>query len=188
MNRSPRRIHDRQFFYKYMSARIAKIVLATRKLRWSSPLLFNDPFDVTQELRINFTEGELSVAVGQEVAALIVEGGPPPDGAHPILKSLLNTLNAQRTSNDLRRRLAQELQSEGPTPGQIDAWAEMKQTWNVIVPMLRILCLSELNDVTPMWLNYADSYRGVVLQLEAVDELDSALLMAGVVPLVVELG
>jgi hypothetical protein len=27
---------------------------ATRRLRWSSPLLFNDPFDVTQELRLNF--------------------------------------------------------------------------------------------------------------------------------------
>ena len=64
--RSPDRLHDRQYFYKYVTAKVAKIVLATRKLRWSSPLLFNDPFDVTQELRLNFDEAKLN-AVGAKI-------------------------------------------------------------------------------------------------------------------------
>ena len=45
--RSPNRRHDRQYFYKYVSAKTAQAILTTRTLRWSSPILFNDPFDVT---------------------------------------------------------------------------------------------------------------------------------------------
>ncbi len=59
----PNRRHDRRVFYKYVTAEVAKIILATRKLRWSSPLLFNDPFDVTQELRLNFDAAELNAAL-----------------------------------------------------------------------------------------------------------------------------
>ena len=51
-DRSPNRKHERRYFYKYVSAKTAKIIISTRKLRWSSPVLFNDPFDVTQELRL----------------------------------------------------------------------------------------------------------------------------------------
>lgn len=38
--------HDRSRFYKYVSAETAKIVLETKQVRYSSPLVFNDPFDV----------------------------------------------------------------------------------------------------------------------------------------------
>jgi hypothetical protein len=66
--RSPNRRHDRQFFFNYVTAAVAKIVLTTRKLRWSSPLLFNDPFDVTQELRLNIDEARLSAVLTDKVA------------------------------------------------------------------------------------------------------------------------
>lgn len=62
-HRSPNRKHDRQYFYKYVSAEVAKIILARKELRWTSPLLFNDPFDVSQELRLNFDEATLNVAL-----------------------------------------------------------------------------------------------------------------------------
>jgi Protein of unknown function (DUF2971) len=38
--------------------------------------------------------------------------------------------------------------------------------------------LISINDVTSMWLHYADSYRGVVLAFEALDEIDSRFLVA----------
>jgi len=180
MTRSANRRHERQFFYKYVSAHTAKTILATRKLRWSSPLRFNDPFDTTQELRLNFSDAELGAAVAEEVANLVVEGGPTPDAVHPVLKSVLSGLNEQPNPN-LRRQMAESVRrksSSGATGGQIQALAELKQVWSAIVPMLRILCLSELNDVTPMWHHYADAYRGAVLQFEALDELDSVFLMA----------
>jgi hypothetical protein len=40
-------------FFKYMSRQTAKIVLANRTLRWSTPALLNDPFDVQFDLHLN---------------------------------------------------------------------------------------------------------------------------------------
>src|SRR2546428_13969576 len=104
--RSSNRRHDRQFFYKYVTAKIAKIVLTTRTLRWSSPVLFNDPFDVTQELRLNFTEEEINAALNNELATLI-QTGIIPDAAPPAIKSLL-IVSSQGTP-DQRRLVADDL-------------------------------------------------------------------------------
>jgi hypothetical protein len=78
----------RQVFYKYMTARVAKIVLATRRLRWSSPLLFNDPFDVTQELRLNFDEHGLNAALIERVASLMEHGDMSGPVKHPVFGPL----------------------------------------------------------------------------------------------------
>ena len=164
--------------YKYVTAKVAKIVLATRKLRWSSPLLFNDPFDCTQELRLNFDESQLNAALTERVASLMEDGDPTDSVKHPIQAALLRV--ARRASPEVRRAMADELRQDehATTPGQVQALAAVKDMWKNMVPTFRVLCLSELNDVTSMWLHYADAYKGVVLEFSAIDELDSPLLAA----------
>jgi hypothetical protein len=39
-------------FFKYVSRETAKAVLSNNTLRWSSPILFNDPFDIQFDLRV----------------------------------------------------------------------------------------------------------------------------------------
>jgi Protein of unknown function (DUF2971) len=174
--RSPNRRHDRQFFYKYVTAKVAKIVLATRQLRWSSPLLFNDPFDVTQELRLNFDEPKLITAVTHRVASLLEQGDSTDSVKHPVVAAMLRV--ASCATPDVRRVMANELRKGIDTSGQIQSLATLKEEWKKMVPTFRVLCLSELNDVTPMWQHYADGYKGVVLEFSAIDELDSAFLVA----------
>lgn len=173
---SPNRVHDEQFFYKYVSAEVAKIIISTRKLRWSSPILFNDPFDVNQELPLNFDEAELNIALAEKVA-LLVEQGVSSVG-HPELATLLDM--ATHVDPDVRKKMVKDLRQKAgaTTLGQIQALDRIKASWRKRVPKLRILCLSKLNDVIPMWQHYADEYKGVVLEFEAVDETDSAFLVA----------
>jgi hypothetical protein len=78
------------------------------------------------------------------------------------------------------QKIAAELRDEpiDTTAGQIESFSALKETWRDIVTKMRILCLSELNDVTSMWLHYTDQYRGAVLELECIDEFDSPLLIA----------
>lgn len=161
-------------FYKYTSARVAKIVLATRCLRYSSPLLFNDPFDVTQELRLNFDERGLYAALSERVAWLM-EQGDATLVRHPVFGPLLRL--AMAAGPDVRRAMARELreQAGSPTPGQAAALKELKDKWRSLVPTFRILCLSELNDVTSMWHHYADNYQGVVLGFSAVEQVDDSV-------------
>ena len=176
--RSPDRLHDRQYFYKYVTAKVAKIVLTTRKLRWSSPLLFNDPFDVTQELRLNFDEAKLNAVMTDRVASLVEQGDPTNSVKNPGVAALLRF--AMLATPDARRATASELrQGTGiPTSGLIQSLASLKDVWKEMVPTFRVLCLSELSDVTPMWVHYAEECKGVVLEFSAVDELDSAFLVA----------
>ena len=166
---------SRQVFFKYMKATVAKTVLATRCLRWSSPLLFNDPFDVTQELRLNFDEHGLNAAVTDRVTWLIEHAEPATCNVkHPFFGSLIRS--AMRQATDARQKMARELREglNGSTPGQAAVLQELKDLWSALVPTFRILCLSELNDVAPMWHHYADKYQGVVLEFFALEEVDSA--------------
>jgi hypothetical protein len=177
--RSPNRRHDKRFFYKYVSAAVAKTILVTRRLRWSSPLLFNDPFDVSQDFWLNFDAAELVAALVDELAVLIDEGDFSAVPRLPILRAMVSILNRQRNP-DVHQQIVERLrhESSAATIGQEHVFAELRQRWRDFVPTLRILCLSELKDVTSMRLHYADSYRGIVLEFEAVDQLDSAFLQA----------
>ena len=113
--RSPNRCHDKRFFYKYVSAAVAKTILVTRRLRSSSPLLFNDPFDVTQELRLNFDEAELSAVLAEELAVLIDEADFTAAPPHPALGVLLSILKSQ-SNPDVRRQIVEELRRESERP------------------------------------------------------------------------
>ena|ERR1700724_1380875 len=75
--RSPNRTHQRQSFVKYMPADTAGIVLSSRALRWSSPTLFNDPFDVPRELSFGLMPAEIVEAPAQRMSDLIEH--PPED-------------------------------------------------------------------------------------------------------------
>jgi len=176
--RSPNRRHNRQFFYKYVTAEVAKIILVTRKLRWSSPLLFNDPFDISQELRLNFDEEKLNKVFVDNLASIIEGGIMPCSVKDPRLAVMLEFV--RNSPPEVRRALIHDLRQEFKAPkiGQIQALEEIKQTWRNTVPTFRVLCLSELNDVTPMWNHYSESYKGAVLEFEAIDKLDSAFLVA----------
>jgi hypothetical protein len=163
-------------FYKYMKASTAMTVLATRRLRWSSPVLFNDLFDVAQELRLNFDEAELTTALNNTLAAYL-EQGDLSRVNHPAFAAAFGVLLC--ATPEQRRAWAAELREKaGPTtPGQVAALAALKEQWRALVPTFRILCLSELKDVPSMWQHYADDYRGLVLEFSPIDG-DSPLLAA----------
>lgn len=173
----PNRPNDRRFFYKYMKPEVAKTVLATRKLRWSSPLLFNDPFDITQELRLNFDDEQIFAAIKDRVVSLLEQGSFPSSVSDPSLAALFGL--AMYATPDMRRAMVSGLRQSrlAPASAPDQAFKSLKDKWRNIVPTFRVLCLSEVNDVTPMWQHYADEYRGVALEFSPVDE-DSAFLSA----------
>ena len=161
-----------------MTVKVAKIVLTNRTLRWSSPILFNDPFDITQELRLDFDEAKLDAVLTDRYASLIEQGDPTNSVKQPELAFLLRML--MHANPEARRTFASELcQSiDAPTSGQTESFKELKDKWKEMVPTFRVLCLSELYDVTPMWAHYAEQHKGVVLEFSAIDELDSQFLVA----------
>lgn len=171
---SPNRRHDRSSFYKYTTAEAAKAILGGQVLRWSSPILFNDPFDIPREADLGFSAEKLVEACTALFLRMLSDGrqpsilgfaelkreverqGVPP---HVVAKAMRMHPLVERTTieNELER---------------------FKSTWADIVPRLRVLCMSERPDGPTMWTHYADDHRGVALEFQASDELDSSWLLA----------
>lgn len=172
------RCHDRGSFFKYMSADTARIVLQHRTLRWSSPLLFNDPFDVPRELAFGLAPEDIVRAIERRLADLIEH--PPDDtsGLSPQVQSLIEIAKRGLSSGRCAKILS-ELRSPAetllPKGEPMDA---LRQRWREQLSGLRILCLTESPGHMAMWHHYADKYRGVVIELRCDDEVDSAWLVA----------
>lgn len=174
--RSPNRKHERQSFFKYMPAATAKLVLENRTLRWSSPLLFNDPFDVPRELSYGLSDKDMADAVGRKVAQLIQK--PPDDTTKftPGLQQLLELVKRGLAPGVKEKMLAAA--TDGFTPPTMGTMEELRAIWRTDLSGLRILCVTESPAHVAMWCHYADRYSGAVLEFRCVDELDTVLLGA----------
>lgn len=166
-------------FYKYTSTQTAKIILRTRSLRYSSPLLFNDPFDNSQELRLDFEESELAEAVRARFADLIEAGREAEIRGRFTLDLGLSLIRRglSRATPELRHDIAEEVRAT-PVLTESEGLRGLRQVWNSMVVNMRVFCVSESHTITPMWNHYADEYRGVVLELEASDEIGNDLITA----------
>lgn len=176
--RSKNRTHNRHSFFKYMSASTAAIVLKNCTLRWSSPLLFNDPFDVPRELSFGISSEAIVRALSDRITKLIEH--PPEDLSklEPRLRLLIETVK-KGISSELKTQLIAGLTDSAETlrpEGQ--SMNELRAMWQSFLPDFRILCLTESAAHSAMWFHYADQYRGVVLEFQCNDELDSAWLGA----------
>jgi hypothetical protein len=176
--RSPNRTHDRKSFFKYMSASTAAIVLERRTVRWSSPLLFNDPFDVPRELSFGISPEDIVRALVKRLSNLIEQ--PPEDTSklEPKVRLIVDTVK-KGISADLKAQLLASLEDSAETlRPKGKSMEDLRQKWRDWLPQFRILCLTESPAHAAMWYHYADQYRGVVLELRCDDELDSAWLLA----------
>lgn len=177
MYRSPNRRHEHKFFYKYTSLQSAQTILVNRTLRFTSPLLFNDPFDVQRKLIFNFDTKQLGSSIKKEIRRLIETGASPDITNNPKLQRLfkhaanMTAVQKQELLNQLDNGSWRDLYS-------LQSFQELEKKWESTIPRTHILCLSEKNDDPVMWNSYSDSYRGVVLKLECLDLYDNLLLIA----------
>lgn len=172
---SSNREHNRTHFYKYLGIDGAKAVLKNRALRWSSPILFNDPLDNPENLEFQFTNQELQDAIAIEFANRLEKPDESRDRKSGILKA--SQIMATALGEEYRKFIVSKMREYPPRP-RGEGFIEFQEEWKRQVSQLRILCLSEVNDHVAMWNHYAGEYSGVVLKLECVEELNSALLVA----------
>lgn len=161
-----------------MTANVASLVISNLSLRWSSPLIFNDPFDVPRELIPGVSAQELVAAVARRHAALIEQ---PPDDTSSLTPQLQSLIDAVKNgiTNDHRSALLARLREAAKAIETKDtSLDEFRQMWRESLPDLRILCLTDSSSHLAMWYHYAEGYTGVVLEFACNDILDSAWLEA----------
>jgi len=147
-------------------------------LRWSSPLLFNDPFDVPRELVSGVTPAQMMEATGKWIAHLVQF---PPSDTSPFLPKLKLILDVVKkgVSPDVMVKMLAAMQDVSslplPTDESINA---IRSMWHQWLPDLRILTLTENPAHAAMWCHYADKYKGAVLEFRCNENTDSPWFQA----------
>lgn len=161
-----------------MSPGTAKAVLENSTLRWSSPILFNDPFDVPREMSFGINPEDILHALSLRMTELI--NSPPDDTSdlQPEIRLIIETVKKgipENIKKDLIEGLKDVAKEHQPRSDSLD---ELRTMWRAFIPDFRILCLAESPMHAAMWSHYAEQYSGAVLEFLCVDELDSAWLAA----------
>lgn len=178
MNQSSNSKHSKTSFFKYMTARTASLVLSNQILRWSSPLIFNDPFDVPRELLPNVSPQELVSAVARQHLKLIEQ--PPEDTSHLTLRlqelvEIVKNGLEDSSREEIVKNLKGNIEASDATDASLVA---LRTIWSEYLPDLRILCLTDSPSHMAMWYHYADSYSGAVFEFACDETLDSAWIEA----------
>ncbi len=171
-------IHNRHSFYKHTSATIAKTILVSRKLRWSNPSLFNDPFDVPRDICDRVDEDQLSDALVDRLNKLVLKQDlPNPEHHSQATRKLLHAFS--KADEAQKQQLIGGFEESRRDPKITSgALKEIRKQWRSMYDDQRILCFTKRWDSASMWDRYSDGHSGALLEFACVDHLDSAWLVA----------
>ena len=166
--------HDRDHFFKYSTASTALKVIENGSFRWSTPTLFNDPFDhqqgyvlgspkeleeqVTRSI-FNFVYSDKEITVAGEFA--------------DIMRSLRGGLRP------LPINVVREILGEADPMVAVRLFLNGMDDFNkrTIASLChsRVFCVTEDWDNQVMWSHYAEEHRGVVFKLRCGEGISTRL-------------
>lgn len=171
--------HEKEFFYKYHTADIVKLILSKLEVRWSSPLTFNDPFDSQFDLNIKFDSGEFDVVFREKLKRFVMGVDRPAYPLHPRFEVLLRQMQKLRDQIpwDLFEQQISSSNERGFANMQ-NAIADSNRQWKSHLAGTRMFCVSEIYDDLLMWAHYAKNHTGAVLKFRCIMDRDTALCAA----------
>jgi hypothetical protein len=160
------KFHDREYFYKYMKAEIAKKTLLDLKVLLRSPLTFNDPFDSQIDIRCDVSSGEELV---EKIAGITC------GTLAPFLKKMTA---GEATSNVSREMLKDSDFVRRSGEGLQTFYRDLNENVLGFAEKDRIFCVTEKKCDLLMWAHYADEHKGVAIKFRCVPEKRSVLCAA----------
>lgn len=167
-------------FYKYMSAETAVKVLKTSKLRWSSPLLFNDPSEWQRMPCFSPTIEEAYIKFIHVLVEHVYGSYEIDEDKLPALsKLIIDILKYSKRCGILKDNIVNELTKTDfiPRPDE-KVTEELRKFINSFICEARILCVTTEYDNESMWSHYTDNFCGCVLGFRHIQEKDTPLLAA----------
>jgi hypothetical protein len=175
--------HNREAFFKYYTPESAKLTLENGTRRWSTPCLFNDPFDNQFDLDFPEPTGEL-VTQGTDQFLTALRSPEPfkpyQFGAKTPMMEFLRQVHQNHP--DIQYSAENFAYLEG---GTLQGMQNLKKIASQSSAEIRrimsdttIFCISETHDNILMWSHYAANHTGAVIKFRAASEVDSPLLLA----------
>jgi hypothetical protein len=173
--------HGRERFFKYTSASTALKILEAGTVRYSSPLLFNDPFDVQTGLHFDFDIGSLPDKLFRRIEGLVTSPTRPNVSGRDPWGQIILDLWDRRLTRGFPRELLWE--TCAPSLGEMkEAIATLQmqyqQMWHDFLPRLRVFSITEERDNLLMWSHYAQWHTGAVFEFLVLPDEDNPLCVA----------
>jgi hypothetical protein len=166
-------------FFKYVTAETAKIILESGNLRWSSPALFNDPFDVQFDLHLEYEEQTIVDHIADELWE-IYSGRKELMPANELGRMFQFFL--RRVPGLSREQLFGKQQLRSAISGSVNKTKELIPGLHAhqrkLLQASKLFCVSEVHDNILMWSHYARDHTGVVLEFDTDKNTDSPLMRA----------
>lgn len=174
-------LHNRTHFYKYTSINTAKCILKSKKFRYSSPILFNDPFDVQTELLSDFDLELYPQKLFNEIEKLASSDIEIEyQGNHPW-KEAIDLLRFQvKTEGEINPKLKEGLLAI--ISPLIKEYEKLRDDYNInwrkTLKAMRVFSMSIRNDNILLWSHYGQNHTGIVFKLKVLPEFDNLFCIA----------
>lgn len=170
----------REAFYKYTDINTAVSILKSRSFRYSSPLLFNDPFDIQNELVASFDLESLPIKTFQVMEHYILSEDKLPNNKTPFAEGILffrEKVKKYGYKKDEIKKMSLRVLDSVKEDVQ-NLIVQINRTWQVSMKESRVFCVTESFDNLLMWAHYADSHNGLVFEIKTLPEKDTPLIAA----------
>lgn len=169
-------------FYKYCTPDGALAMLASGAARYSTPLLFNDPFDIQAGLHFDFDVEKLHRAVVERIGEYAASNDELPVDPQDVWGQLVLMARHHFSTHgfDLERWMQLTTQSFSNLLEVIrDTQTQYQNHWHEVhLPQMRVFCISEDRDNLLMWAHYAKDHKGAVFELWSLPDEDNPLSVA----------
>ena len=170
--------HNKKFFCKYVTAEVAIKILSELKVKWSSSLLFNDPFDTQQDFNPD-DEDILKILFEKHKSLIYQEKEPDYTKMDYLYATKLKLLRSNRKKLKPEELLEAMRKDKDKTILNFRNWlGKLNKSWQNCCADDRIFCVVEDYDNLLMWAHYADCHKGAVIKLRCIPELDTPLCAA----------
>lgn len=176
----PTPIEERPFF-KYVSPETASAILRNKTFRYSSPLKFNDPFDVQSGLHIPFDLSNLHDKILDRIHQLAASPSEPTVDKGDVYGQIVLEARRLFPKHGFPRARWKELTKEafGPLVNHIERFRDLyRNHWQESLPHLRIFSVSEEPENLLMWAHYAEDHTGALFELWSLPDEDNPLSIA----------
>lgn len=155
---------------KYTDAVTAKKIIERGCLRWSSPELFRNPWELKMRPDLGFDELTVNKAMLNMATSLIFTRNlPAGNNQHPLYKAIRRWRAEDRftTEEEAFEALTELLAS---TPELLhERLKNITDAWSDLVAHARVICLSETHQNIQSWDRYAANHEGVALRFLSDD-------------------
>lgn len=173
--------HDKTHFYKYTSVETAFLILRNRNFRYSSPILFNDPFDIQNELLFDFDKDLFPEMVFEEIERIILSKKSVKLNLEDEWGQAISLMKAKAEEHGYSREYVKSLTVpfiKVLTEVMEKTRSDYNKSWQDFLPRIRVFSVSEKKDNILMWAHYSNKHEGIVLKLRVLPELDNPLCAA----------